>query len=231
MAEDAISITGSAAAGKRALRIRMRAMRLSLPAAERMRAAEAIVPHLLSLPECRVPGYVAGYWAIGGELPLHVLQLRLPPEVVWCLPCIQPDDSLRFAPWRPGDPLLSNRFGIPEPDLGPDAQLRAADMALILLPLLAFSRDGQRLGMGGGFYDRSLAFRRSGPLPPRLVGVGYAAQESPAWPGEDWDVHLDAVVTERGLVERGFVERGVVERGIVEPAPASQVAPPAPDHQ
>ena len=217
MAEDAISITGPAAAGKRDLRRRMRAARLALPASERMRAAEAIVAPVLSLAEFRAPGYVAGYWAMAGELPLHVLQLRLPPGLVWCLPCIQPDDSLRLAPWRPGDALVSNRFGIPEPDLGPDAQLDAADMALILLPLLAFSRSGQRLGMGGGFYDRSLAFRRAAVAPPRLVGVGYAAQEAPPWPDEDWDVRLDAVVTEHGLVE---------------PAQAYETtANPPPDHE
>ncbi len=200
MAEDAIPNTGPAAAGKRELRARMRAARLSLPAAERMRAAEAIVAPLLALPEFQSPGYVAGYWATGGELPLHVVQLRLPPGVVWCLPVIRDDDSLRFAPWRPGDALVSNRFGIPEPDLTPDAQLGAAEMALVLLPLLAFSRSGQRLGMGGGYYDRSLEFRRAVAPPPRLVGVGYAAQEAPAWIDEDWDVRLDAIATERGLI-------------------------------
>jgi 5-formyltetrahydrofolate cyclo-ligase len=138
---------------------------------------------------------------MGGELPLHVLQLRLPAGVVWCLPCIQPDDVLRFAPWRPGDPLVSNRFGIPEPDLGPEAQLEASDMALIVLPVLAFSSVGQRLGMGGGFYDRTLAFRRGATPPPRLVGVAYAAQEAPRWDDEPWDVRLDAIVTERGMIE------------------------------
>ena len=216
MAEDAISMTGPAAAGKRALRASMRTVRSAIPAAVRMRAAESIVEPLLQLPEFNVPGHIAGYWAVAGELPLHVLQLRLPPGLTWCLPCIQPDDMLRFAPWRPGDALTSNRFGIPEPDLGPDAQLDAADMALILLPLLAFSPAGQRLGMGGGFYDRSLAFRRAAAPPPRLVGVGYATQESPAWPDEDWDVRLDAVVTERGLVA---------------PAHPSQYAHPAPDRK
>jgi 5-formyltetrahydrofolate cyclo-ligase len=185
------------------LRERMRAQRLALPAVERMRAAEAIVAPLLQLPEFQAPGYVAGYWATAGELPLHVLQLRLPAGVVWCLPCIQPDDSLRFAPWRPGDALVSNRFGIPEPDMGPDAQLDAADMALVLLPLLAFSRTGQRLGMGGGFYDRTLAFRGDSGAPPRLVGVAYSAQELPSWIGEHWDVGLDAIATERGLLMPG----------------------------
>ncbi len=203
MAEDAISPTRVSAGGaKAALRARLRAERIALPAAERMRAAESIVPHVLSLPECAAPGYVAGYWAQGGEVPLHVLQLRLPPHLVWCLPCIQDDGSLRFAPWRPGDALVSNRYGIPEPTLGADAQLQAADLSLVLLPLLGFARDGQRLGMGGGFYDRSLAFRRERPAPPpRLVGIGYALQEAAAWDADPWDVRLDAIVTERERID------------------------------
>jgi 5-formyltetrahydrofolate cyclo-ligase len=184
---------------KRGLRASLRSRRQAIPAAERMRAAEAIVPPLLAFPELALPCYVAGYWAMGGELPLHVLQLRLPAHCVWCLPCIQPDDSLRFAPWRPGDPLGANRFGIPEPSLGPEAQLNALELSLVLMPLLGFSASGQRLGMGGGFYDRTFAFRRDSAAPPRLVGVAYAVQEAPEWNAEPWDVHLDAVVTEHGL--------------------------------
>jgi 5-formyltetrahydrofolate cyclo-ligase len=177
-------------------------VRKALPAAERMRAAEAIVAPLLALPELQSPGYVAGYWAMDGEVPLHVLQLRLPAHSRWCLPCIQADGSLRFAPWRPGDPLVSNRFGIPEPDLDPASQLDAADMAVILLPLVGFDRAGRRLGMGGGFYDRSLAFRAARPAPPpRLVGVAYSAQETAALPDDAWDVPLDAIVTERGRID------------------------------
>ena len=86
---------------------------------------------------------------MNGEAPLHVLQMRLPAELTWCLPCIQPDSSLRFAPWRPGDPLVSNASASPPDWTRP--QLEAADMALVLLPLLGFTASGQRLGMGGGF--------------------------------------------------------------------------------
>jgi 5-formyltetrahydrofolate cyclo-ligase len=172
----------------------LRAARQALPAAERMRTAEAIVAPILAFPELQSPGYVAGYWAVSGEVPLHVLQLRLPTQATWCLPCIQDDGSLRFGPWRPGDPLVSNRHGIPEPDLAPSSLLDARDMAVILLPLVGFSRDGGRLGMGGGYYDRTLAFRATQPAPPRLVGVAYAMQEAAPWQQDAWDVRLDAIV-------------------------------------
>ncbi len=123
--------------------------------------------------------------------------MRLRADQVWCLPCIQPDKSLRFAPWRPGDELVSNRYGIPEPALAPESQLPPETMAVILLPLLGFSRSGMRLGMGGGYYDRSLGFRQRQPPPPLLVGVGYAFQELPSLQPDAWDVRMDAVVSER----------------------------------
>ena len=65
-----------------------------------------------------------------------------------------------------------------------------------LIELAAFDATGQRIGYGGGYYDRSFAFRRTAPAPPRLVGVAYACQELPELAAEDWDVPLDAVATE-----------------------------------
>ena len=188
---------GPGAEARRALRADMRARRQALAPAARMQAAEAIARHFAATDFG--PGYVAGYWAMGGELPLHVLQLRLRADQLWCLPCLADDGGLRFAPWRPGDPLVSNRFGIPEPDLAPDSWLAPSDMAVVLLPLVAFSAAGVRLGMGGGFYDRSFAFRRTAPAPPRLVGVGYDVQRHDSLVAEAWDVPLDAVLTESGL--------------------------------
>ena len=189
-----------AALRKRELRAELRARRLALTAADRMRDAEAVAAILQAQPAFPKAGYIAGYWAMDGELPLHVLQMRLREGQVWCLPCIQPDRSLRFAPWRPGDELAANRFGIPEPALATDSQLEAAEMAAILVPLLGFTRAGARLGMGGGFYDRSLVPRPGGRSPLR-VGVAYEFQQLEAIPLDPWDVCLDAVVTAREYID------------------------------
>lgn len=186
---------------KRELRANLRTQRQALPAPARMAAAQAIVDHLQGHPAFAKPGYVAGYWATGGELPLHVLQLNLRSDQIWCLPCIQADGGLRFAPWRSGDALVSNRFGIPEPDIDPASQLDAREMTLILAPLLGFTRDGARLGMGGGYYDRSLAFRHTTPAPPWLIGVGYGFQEVEDFHRHAFDVAMDAIVTEHELID------------------------------
>ena len=166
-----------------------------------MAAAESIASRLLASPRLPAEGYVAGYWAMDGEVPLHVLQMRLGEGQVWCLPCIQPDASLRFAPWRPGDPLVTNRFGIPEPDLSADSLLAPAEMALVVVPLLGFTRSGQRLGMGGGFYDRTFAFRRERAAPPWLVGAAYSFQQLDSLDAQPWDVPLDAIATEREFIQ------------------------------
>lgn len=200
MAEDAILSAGTAdprIAARRELRERRR----QAAPAERMAAAEAVAASLLAHPRFPASGYVAGYWAMHGEVPLHLLQMRLAPEQVWCLPCLQADGSLRFAPWRPGDPLVSNRYGIPEPDLAEASQLAPAEMAVVVLPLVGFTAAGDRLGMGGGFYDRSFGFRRQAPAPPWLVGAAYSFQQLDALPAQPWDVRLDAIATERGILE------------------------------
>lgn len=175
------------------LRRTLRERRRQLPPATRMAAAEALSARLLALPFAPRTGHVAGYWAMDGEIALHVWQLRLPPTLRYCLPVLGDDGLLRFAPWRPGEDLVANRYGIPEPVAEP---LPAAAMALIVTPLVGFDAAGHRLGMGGGWYDRTLAFRRDAGAPPWLVGAGFSTQRVDALAPETWDVPLDAVCTE-----------------------------------
>lgn len=177
-----------------ALRRELRTSRRALPAGERIAAAERLSTHLLALPFAPSSGYVAGYWAMDAEIALHVWQLRLPPGCIYCLPVLH-GDRLRFAPWRPGDALATNRFGIPEPDLGPASLLDARDMALVVVPVVGFDTRGNRLGMGGGWYDRSFEFRQQQSAPPWLVGAAFETQRIAALEVEEWDVALDAVCT------------------------------------
>ncbi|MBV6671728.1 5-formyltetrahydrofolate cyclo-ligase [Xanthomonas euvesicatoria pv. alangii] len=179
-----------------ALRQQLRAHRRSLPAAQRLAAADALAQRLLALPFAPQQGAVAGYWAMDGEIALHRWQLTLPAGVRYCLPVLD-GRGLRFAPWRPGQPLASNRYGIPEPDVARADTLAPDEMALVVTPLTGFDAACRRLGMGGGWYDRSFAFRHRQAPPPWLVGAGFAAQQVPALPSEAWDVAVDAICTER----------------------------------
>jgi 5-formyltetrahydrofolate cyclo-ligase len=111
-----------------------------------------------------------------------------------------PPQSLRFAPYRPGVPLQRNRFNIPEPDSPITDELMPDQLDLVLTPLVAFDLTGTRLGMGGGFYDRSFSFllnHGSIEKRPYLLGLGYEFQKATeVLVREGWDVPLDAAVTE-----------------------------------
>ncbi len=185
---------------KKRLREHYKAIRLSLSAQQRMQAAESVANQLLGLPTWPSAQYVAGYWATQGELPLHIVQMHMQAPQIWCLPMVQSDNTLKFAPWRAGDALVSNQYGIPEPDLALTSTLSTADLSIILLPLLAYTRTGQRLGMGGGYYDRSLTFRQNQASAPLIIGVAYSSQEADSLPSEAWDVKLDMLINEREVL-------------------------------
>ena len=186
------------------LRAQMREQRMRLTAAERVAAANGLASSLEQLPEFLVDRRVAGYWAVGGELPLHVAVARLNARgQQYCLPVVGADRRLHFVPLRPGANLQPNRYGIPEPEHGATDLLAPQDIDLVLVPLTAFDRSGRRLGMGGGYYDRSFDFLRGAPRPaqPLLVGIGYAFQEVATLPAQDWDVALDFIATEKELID------------------------------
>jgi len=180
------------------LRRELRDRRRALPASTRIAAANALADRVLESPffANRSSGHVAGYWAMDGEIGLHALQLRLPATFTWCLPLLHAEGSLRFWPWKPGDALVTNRHGIPEPDVDPAGALAAVDMSVVVVPLVGFDARCHRLGMGGGWYDRSFAFRHRAAPPPALVGAAFEVQRIDAIAAAEWDVQLDAVCTD-----------------------------------
>jgi 5-formyltetrahydrofolate cyclo-ligase len=184
---------------RRALRAHMRSRRAELGAAIRLAAADGVADRLRQLPELQRPGFVAGYWAVSGEVPLHAL-LAPAPNFTYCLPVLGEERALKFSPWKFGDEVRPNAFGIPEPA---DAErLEPTALDVVLLPLVAFDRRGARLGSGAGYYDRSFQFLRERvrPSKPLLVGVAYGFQEVGELHEQPWDVPLDLVATEGELI-------------------------------
>ncbi|MEO6226762.1 MAG: 5-formyltetrahydrofolate cyclo-ligase [Thermomonas sp.] len=178
------------------MRVALRERRRTLPAPARIAAAEALANQLLALPFMPARGHVAGYWAMDGEISLHAWQLRLAPTLSYCLPVLHEDGRLRFAVWNPGSALVTNRYGIPEPDIDAGQLLEPDQMALVVMPLVGFDASCHRIGMGGGWYDRSFAFRQSEPAPAWLVGAAFATQQLEYIERREWDVTLDAVCCE-----------------------------------
>lgn len=182
-------------------RVRLREQRLSMPASMRIAAAQALSSRVGNLLADLTPGDVGGYWAMGGELSLHAVLLALPQEWRYCLPLLHDHRGLRFARWSAGDSIEPNRFGIPEPHVPAIDWLMPDQLQAVLVPLLGFDRRGNRLGMGGGWYDRSFAFRQVCAAPPLLIGIGYASQELDCIQTQPWDVAMDFIATEHELID------------------------------
>ena len=183
-------------ASKSELRTLLRQRRRDIPLDQRLAAADAALKHLSRLSLWQSCRTLALYSAADGELdPAAIASEARTRDVACFLPLLQADRSLAFALWDSHSPLHTSHLGILEP--GPAAQrCEIADIDIMLVPLVGWDRSGTRLGMGGGYYDRTLQHTRPG----LLVGLAFAAQEWTALPREAWDADLDYVVTERELV-------------------------------
>lgn len=191
---------------KTEIRQRIRRQRRHVGLRERTHAARRLVS---ILRRSRVYGRsrrIACYWAIDGEIELTAFLLRAHRDGrALYLPVLShgPSGRLRFHRYRPGARLRANRFGIPEPVPRQSSRIACQRLDLVLLPLVAFDRQGHRLGMGAGFYDRTFAFlrqRRGRWRRPQLLGVAFSFQQIAELPVEPWDVPLAGIATENGLM-------------------------------
>ncbi len=188
------------ATSNQSLRQQKRLQRRQLPARVQQQHARAIARILNRQPAIRNAARIGCYLANDGEIATDYLI-----ESAWrrgqqiYLPVLSPlKNSLFFAPYRPDSDMACNRFGIAEPACHAGHWLRARQLDVILLPLVAFDEHGNRLGMGGGFYDRTLAFlkHRLHRRKPLLIGLAHECQASDAIISHSWDVPLDAIATE-----------------------------------
>lgn len=191
---------------KTELRRQLRAQRRALSAEARAEAAERLCRQVAATRLFRVSRRIACYWASDGEIdatPIIERAQRLGKHVYLPVLSRVHHDRLWFARTTPDAPLRRNRFGIPEPRIPAADLLRAQALDLIFVPLVGFDDAGNRLGMGGGFYDRSLGFltQRQYWRKPHVVGLAYEFQRLQHLPTNAWDVPLAAVVTDRACYE------------------------------
>ena len=192
----------------RAARRRLRELRLGLAPAARSAAERAICATLERLGMFRRGAHVALYLPMPGEVDLRpcLEEARRRGAHIY-VPRIASRRNRRmlFAPWRTGAGLRANAFGILEPGHAGGAR-PVVGLDVVVLPLVGFDAQGNRLGMGAGYYDRALRRRldaRRAWHRPRLIGVAFACQELPVIPASPWDVPLDLVITESRVVVPG----------------------------
>ena len=183
------------------IRREMRRQRRMLTNGEQEIAADALAEKLLRLPGIVGSRRIAAYFANDGEID------PLPAMIEWMgrgKQCFLPvlfqgqRPRIRFALFTDKTSWILNQFGILEPNVGPRFCLDPVAFDWILLPLVAFDTFGNRLGMGGGYYDASLEVlrHRQNWRRPRLVGLAHEFQKIDALNVDGWDVPLHGVLTD-----------------------------------
>ena len=185
---------------KDSIRRMMRTRRKELARVALVRREKQLCRQLAALPVIRHSRHIAGYWPNEGEIsPIAALQHLIQEGKQVYLPRLTKDKRLVFGDWSGDRALRPNRFGIPEPAHRRFVAPRRLDV--VLMPLVAFDKAGNRLGMGGGYYDRSFAFRRhSWMRKPLLVGIAHDFQQLGQLPSESWDIPLDMIVTNSRVI-------------------------------
>lgn len=190
------------------LRLQLRQLRRLLSPAQQVRAAAQLDRRLAGTGLLSRHRHIAFYLANDGEIsPQQFLQRALRLGKRCYLPVLAPGNRLWFVRYRPGQRMVRNRFGIPEPARR-TIRRPAWSLGLVLMPLVGFDRNGARLGMGGGFYDRS--FSNATLLPrmkkPALVGLAHRCQELEQLAVESWDIPLSLIVTDEAVIKPKLIQ-------------------------
>ncbi|WP_313097778.1 5-formyltetrahydrofolate cyclo-ligase [Atlantibacter hermannii] len=178
------------------IRQQIRLRRKSLTHEQQTQAAQQAAARMMGFAPVVEAQTVAAFLSFDGELdtrPLIEGLWRAGKKVY--LPVLHPFSAgnLLFLRYFPDSDLVLNHFKIHEPALDVRHVLPLNKLDVLITPLVAFDTTGQRLGMGGGFYDRTLQNWRAHGLFP--VGYAHDCQQVDALPVEEWDIPLPAVIT------------------------------------
>lgn len=174
--------------------------RNSLPDERKTEAAHAVAARVNQIPGLRAGQTIAGYWPLGSEIDCRPALTAIGASGCrLVLPVAgHRGDRLLFRVWEPGKKLESGPFGTSHPP----ASAIVLEPDILLVPLLAFDRQGNRLGYGAAYYDRTLAALRPS-RPVTAWGFAFDEQEVAEVPAEPTDQKLDGVITDRRLLRFG----------------------------
>jgi 5-formyltetrahydrofolate cyclo-ligase len=163
--------------------------------------SEAITQNLLQSPVYLSAKNIAVYLSFGNEvITAAIIDDAWQSEKDIYVPVIDKNKSMQFINYQPNTKTISNFYGLQEPLVTSESKIAQPEkLDLVLLPLLAFDKNGNRLGMGGGYYDRYLSFLNHALLrkTPKLMGLAYSCQEHEKLPMDTWDIALHSVTTEK----------------------------------
>jgi 5-formyltetrahydrofolate cyclo-ligase len=196
------SMTEPALLPRPQLRRMLRKARRALTPSQQRQAARGLYKQLAQHPQFRRAKHISLYLPTDGEIdPRLLLRAAQRRGKATYLPVLSawPRTKMVFQRIRPGEKLKPNRFRILEPRANLARQRKVWTLDLVLLPLVGFDDVGGRLGMGGGFYDRSLAYlaRRKTWRKPTLLGLAHECQKVERLAQASWDVPLQGTVTDK----------------------------------
>ena len=188
-----------------ALRRRLRQTRRNLSPALQHQASQRLFRQLAQHPLFIRSQHIAFYLANDGEIDPALLMAHARRLGKQCyLPVITgwPMDRMHFQKITGDQRWTKNRFGILEPIIKRGLQARPWRLDLVLMPLVGFDEQGNRLGMGGGFYGRTFAYRRCRQTwkGASLLGLAHDCQKVEALPVASWDIPLDGIVSDREML-------------------------------
>lgn len=184
---------------KTALRNAIKQVRSKISAPYRTISSNQICNRIRSLEQYRRAKRIALYFAANGETDLTNLWNSAPLHGKFCyFPALNDDLTLSFLPATPKTPFKKNRYGILEPDVSFDLAIPLEELNLIIMPLVAFDFRCTRIGMGAGYYDRTLKNIKN----VTLLGVAYQFQRVDFIEPQPWDIPLDAVITQKAIYWR-----------------------------
>ena len=187
---------------RQALRKALREQRNALTANQQQHASQAVLDNLLSLPAITRATSIACYLPNDGEVDLTSFIntcWKLPPgdKKITTLPVLHPvcKGHLLFLQYNDSTLMRANKYGIEEPALACNQVVPTPHHHVVLMPLVGFDSSGNRLGMGGGYYDRTLSHIHSRKARPQLIGIAHDCQQVDQLPVQAWDIPVDAIIT------------------------------------
>jgi len=187
------------------LRKTLRKRRQQLSESQQESHAQQACQHLIDASLLNNSKRIALFLSQDGELDTQSLikQLWKIPTLEVYLPTLetQPNWHMGFARYTPQTQLIPNKFNIPEPAVPQKEHLSGEMMDMVIVPLVGFDKAGNRMGMGGGYYDRTFEFKRlKAHLKPLLIGWAHSCQQVDQLKNQPWDVPLNVMVTENGVL-------------------------------
>jgi len=180
------------------IRSQYRKKRQTLSAQEQSTAASNLLTTCLASTTLAQAKTIACYMTNDGEIdPIKIVDYCWQQGKCVLLPVLHPFSKghLLFVEYRASSPTRKNSYGIAEPIVTSTNLCTLADIDLILTPLVAFDAKGNRLGMGGGYYDRTLAPVRRDSLSTQLIGLAHTCQQTDKLLTDNWDIPLDGIAT------------------------------------